>query len=93
MKIIVMLIALALSMPVFAEDETTKDPAAKMDTKTMVERHKKMAKAHEKAADCLEDGKDVAECHAQLKETMEKAPCPVDCPMHKKGMGKGRRSK
>lgn len=57
------------------------------DLKSHTEMHKNMAKAHEQAAKCLEEGKPLEECRAQFREACGSAGGPGWCG---KGMGKGR---
>jgi hypothetical protein len=69
---------LALAFPAAALAQAAKpDPKAEERRKAEIAQHRTLAEAHEKAARCLEAGKEEKECHAQLAK---------DC----KGMGIGK---
>ena len=71
-------LALALAVPAAAQEARKKDkPHGAAEVKEDIANHRAMAEAHTNAARCLEAGKPVKECHAQLAK---------DC----KGLGTGR---
>lgn len=47
--------------------EKSEQKASDSDRQGHIEKHKKMAEAHRRAAECLESGKSEKECNAQLK--------------------------
>ena len=70
--------ALALAFPVTAQDGKKKEkPHSADEVKQDIADHRAMADAHLNSAKCLEAGKPVKECHAQLAK---------DC----KGLGIGK---
>ena len=72
------MVAVALAFPAQAQDTRKKEkPHGAAEVKEDIANHRAMADAHLAAAKCLEAGKPVKECHAQLAK---------DC----KGLGIGR---
>lgn len=71
-------LALALALPAAAQDTKKKEkPHSADEVKQDIADHRAMADAHLNSAKCLEAGKPVKECHAQLAK---------DC----KGLGIGK---
>jgi hypothetical protein len=89
-----LVLGLAFSTAAFADHHEGKE--ADKDPKKHIEMHKKMAEAHEKAADCLKDGKPEAECYDAFKKAKKEAGCDCcgakECDL-KKGKGKGKNKK
>lgn len=78
--IVVLMVAAALAFPALAQEARKKEkdrPHGAAEVKEDIANHRAMADAHLAAAKCLEAGKPVKECHAQLAK---------DC----KGLGIGR---
>ncbi len=85
--------ALALSAPAFAhdhdhaKDEHAHDHAApassQLDKHTLedIERHRGMARAHEQAAQCLEQGKNYDDCQKQLQTSCKGLALGKNCGM------------
>lgn len=74
----VTLVAAALAFPAMAQDGKKKEkPHSAVEVKEDIADHRAMADAHMNAAKCLEAGKPVKDCHAQLAK---------DC----KGLGIGK---
>ena len=72
------IVALALAFPAIAQDGKKKEtPHSADEVKEDIASHRAMADAHLAAANCLEAGKPVKDCHAQLAK---------DC----KGLGIGK---
>jgi len=72
------MVAVALAFPVMAQDAKKREkPHSANEVKEDIADHRAMADAHLAAAKCLEAGKPVKECHAQLAK---------DC----KGLGIGK---
>jgi hypothetical protein len=62
-----MICALALAFPASAQETKKKEkPHSAAEVKEDIANHRAMADAHLNAAKCLEAGKPVKECHAQL---------------------------
>lgn len=77
-ELAVALTAIALAFPVMAQDgKKMEKPHSAAEVKEDIANHRAMADAHLTAAKCLEAGRSVKECHAQLAK---------DC----KGLGIGR---
>ena len=83
------LLGLSLSSSVFAEDsgKGVSSQSTKRSNMT-AEQRESMAKAHEKAAECLRSGQSADECHEGMRMAC-KNELGDQCPMrgHEKGMG------
>ncbi|MEW6057339.1 MAG: hypothetical protein AB1540_12075 [Bdellovibrionota bacterium] len=76
----------------FAGDKDKKSEVDN-DLKAHIEMHEKTAKAHERTAECLKDGKPVDECRAEFRKARpgDGQGCGMGmAPGHGRGMGKGR---
>ena len=63
----VAMVAIALAFPALAQDGRKKEkPHSADEVKEDIANHRAMADAHLAAAKCLEAGKPVKDCHAQL---------------------------
>ncbi|MCC6274021.1 MAG: hypothetical protein IT572_11205 [Deltaproteobacteria bacterium] len=64
-------------------------PQSDPDRQAMIERHEKMAKAHQEMVKCLKSKKSLDECRAKMKES-----CPMmsggSCPMMGEGAACGK---
>jgi hypothetical protein len=62
MNVLLFVVGMALSVPVFAQAHGEKE------RKEDIRRHRAMAAAHEAAAKCLESGKSETECLEKLRQ-------------------------